>query len=68
MYVFDHVVGPNVNQLEMYDTLVKPLVQKVFEGFHCTVMAHGQTGSGKSYTMGMHKVNFYVFTTPFFVI
>jgi len=27
------------------------MVEKVLQGYNCTVFAYGQTGSGKSYTM-----------------
>lgn len=32
--------------------MVKPLVDRVKEGYNCTVFAYGQTGTGKTYTMG----------------
>lgn len=54
LFIFDHVMGPEISQSQMYDTLVEPLIKKIFEGFQCTVMAYGQSGSGKSYTMGLN--------------
>lgn len=30
------------------------MVEKVLEGFDGTVLAYGQTGTGKTYTMGLH--------------
>ncbi|KFB39491.1 AGAP008035-PA-like protein [Anopheles sinensis] len=40
-----------VNQAEMYNTMVHPLLDKAFEGYNTCLFAYGQTGSGKSYSM-----------------
>ncbi|KAH8367986.1 hypothetical protein KR084_005266, partial [Drosophila pseudotakahashii] len=50
---FDHAFPSTVAQDEMYVALILPLVEKVFQGFQCTALAYGQTGTGKSYSMGM---------------
>lgn len=42
----------DADQETLYKTLVKPLVEKVKDGYNCTVFAYGQTGTGKTYTMG----------------
>lgn len=34
---------------------MKPLVEKAFDGYNCTLLASGQTGTGKSYTMGFEN-------------
>uniref|UniRef100_A0A1B0CKY2 Kinesin motor domain-containing protein n=2 Tax=Lutzomyia longipalpis TaxID=7200 RepID=A0A1B0CKY2_LUTLO len=54
-FVFDHVFSPNVTQERVYTELVAPLIDKMLCGFHCTVLAYGQSGNGKTYTMGLHK-------------
>ncbi|XP_031124513.1 kinesin-like protein klp-20 [Ipomoea triloba] len=36
----------------MYEECVFPLVDALFEGYNATVLAYGQIGSGKTYTMG----------------
>ena len=36
----------------IYDGLIAPLVDNVFEGYSATVFAYGQTGSGKTFVMG----------------
>lgn len=46
-YCFDHVFDSS-DQDEIYGILVKPLVEKAFEGYNCTFLASGQTGSGKT--------------------
>lgn len=35
------------SQLEIFNTLVKPLIVDFFEGFNCAIFTYGQTGSGK---------------------
>lgn len=37
------------DQVQVYQTLAKPLLNKVFEGYNTCLFAYGQTGSGKSY-------------------
>ncbi|CAG8441188.1 13239_t:CDS:2 [Acaulospora morrowiae] len=51
-YTFDHVFGPEASQKEIYDRSVKHMVDKFLEGFNVTILAYGQTSSGKTYTMG----------------
>ncbi|XP_030564825.1 kinesin-like protein Nod [Drosophila novamexicana] len=53
VFSFDYVFNSTVTQSELYDTLVHPLVLKVLSGYDCTALAYGQTGTGKSYSMGM---------------
>jgi hypothetical protein len=54
IFKYDHVLNELSNQSEVY-TILKPVVQNVIEGFHATVLAYGQTGAGKTYTMGTGK-------------
>ncbi|GAB0094524.1 Kinesin-like protein [Sergentomyia squamirostris] len=54
-FVFDHVFGPGSSQETVYGELVAPLIDKMLQGFHCTVLAYGQSGNGKTFTMGLHK-------------
>jgi hypothetical protein len=37
---------------QLYPQCVAPVVQGLFLGYHGCVLAYGQTGAGKSYTMG----------------
>lgn len=39
----------------MYKELIEPMIEKVLNGFYCTVLAYGQTGTGKSFTMGLQQ-------------
>lgn len=40
--------------------MVKPLIDKVINGINCTIFAYGQTGTGKSYTMGTDFIVSYI--------
>lgn len=52
-YEFDRVFGPHVDQTELFEE-VQPVVQSVFDGYNACVLAYGQTGAGKTYTMVRH--------------
>jgi len=50
-FVFDQVFSCDSRQNEVFDAVVKPLIDQVLDGYNCTVFAYGQTGTGKTYTM-----------------
>lgn len=50
-FTFDRVFGPDSKQIDVYKTVVSPLIQEVLQGYNCTVFAYGQTGTGKTFTM-----------------
>lgn len=50
-FAFDRVFGMYSRQEEVFDTMVRPIVDEVLEGFNCTIFAYGQTGTGKTHTM-----------------
>ncbi|EJU00174.1 kinesin-domain-containing protein [Dacryopinax primogenitus] len=50
-FTFDRVLGPNTSQADVYSIAADPLVQRFLEGFNCTILAYGQTSSGKTYSM-----------------
>ncbi|XP_055522632.1 kinesin-like protein Nod [Wyeomyia smithii] len=52
-FVFDYVFRPGASQALVYDALIRPLVVKMINGFFCTALAYGQTGTGKTFTMGL---------------
>ncbi|KAJ8977669.1 hypothetical protein NQ317_010408 [Molorchus minor] len=54
-YHFDKIFTEDVDQETVYNDTVKPLVEYVKKGFNCTVFAYGQTGTGKTYTMGTNS-------------
>ncbi|XP_041958090.1 kinesin-like protein KIF27 [Alosa sapidissima] len=43
--------GPTVSQEHVYGSSVKPLVASFFAGKDVTILAYGQSGSGKTYTL-----------------
>ncbi|KAJ2159622.1 hypothetical protein GGF46_002906, partial [Coemansia sp. RSA 552] len=51
-YHFDHAFGPDAEQAAVYDAAIAPLLARFVEGYNVTVLAYGQTSSGKTYTMG----------------
>ncbi|CAI9091153.1 OLC1v1026100C1 [Oldenlandia corymbosa var. corymbosa] len=51
-YRFDEVFAASASQKRIYEVVAKPVVESVLEGYNGTVMAYGQTGTGKTYTLG----------------
>ena len=52
-FLFDHCFGPSTDQEEIFNVIAKPVVEDVLKGGNGTVFAYGQTGTGKTYTMGI---------------
>nr|GMC84796.1 armadillo repeat-containing kinesin-like protein 2 [Ipomoea batatas] len=52
VYEFDEILTESASQKRVYEVVAKPVVQSVLEGYNGTVMAYGQTGTGKTYTLG----------------
>ncbi|XP_076240537.1 kinesin-like protein Klp61F [Calliopsis andreniformis] len=50
-FKFDNVFGPSSKQIDVYNAVVSPLLEQVLAGYNCTVLAYGQTGTGKTFTM-----------------
>uniref|UniRef100_A0A4W6C271 Kinesin-like protein n=1 Tax=Lates calcarifer TaxID=8187 RepID=A0A4W6C271_LATCA len=50
-YVFDRVLPPHTEQVQVYDTCAKQIVKDVLGGYNGTIFAYGQTSSGKTHTM-----------------
>ncbi|OSD08522.1 kinesin, partial [Trametes coccinea BRFM310] len=51
MFTFDQVHPPDTTQYEMFVSTAQPLISRFVEGFNCTILAYGQTSSGKTFTM-----------------
>ncbi|XP_043702999.1 kinesin-like protein KIN-UB isoform X6 [Telopea speciosissima] len=51
-YKFDEVFTESASQKRVYEVVAKPVVESVLNGYNGTVMAYGQTGTGKTYTVG----------------
>ncbi|KAM4591688.1 kinesin-like protein KIF11 isoform 2-T2 [Odontesthes bonariensis] len=50
-YTFDMVFGAAAKQIDVYRSVVFPILDEVIMGYNCTVFAYGQTGTGKTFTM-----------------
>ncbi|OAD58797.1 Centromere-associated protein E [Eufriesea mexicana] len=50
-FVFDHIFDMNASNSDVFNTVVKPIVNAAVNGINGTVFAYGQTSSGKTYTM-----------------
>uniref|UniRef100_A0A3Q2YDH2 Kinesin-like protein n=1 Tax=Hippocampus comes TaxID=109280 RepID=A0A3Q2YDH2_HIPCM len=50
-YTFDMVFGPAAKQIDVYRSVVCPILDEVIMGYNCTIFAYGQTGTGKTFTM-----------------
>lgn len=50
-FAFDQVYPPETSQKQLFESIGLPTVKSVLEGFNGTILAYGQTSSGKTYTM-----------------
>eukprot|EP00730_Choanoeca_flexa_P003815 TRINITY_DN11513_c0_g1_i1.p1 TRINITY_DN11513_c0_g1~~TRINITY_DN11513_c0_g1_i1.p1 ORF type:complete len:1296 (+),score=285.48 TRINITY_DN11513_c0_g1_i1:64-3951(+) len=48
---YDRVFDPDSTQQAVYTTAVKPVVESVLQGYNGSVIAYGQTGTGKTFTI-----------------
>lgn len=56
-FYFDQCFGPEVEQLTIYNNLIREYILHTLEGFNTCIFAYGQTSSGKSFTMMGTKNN-----------
>lgn len=47
-YQFDQVFGSDADQSIIYQDVVVPILNEVFDGYNATLCAYGQTGTGKT--------------------
>lgn len=45
-FTFDRVFGSYSRQEEVFESVVRPIVEETLAGFNCTIFAYGQTGTG----------------------
>ncbi|GJJ12322.1 hypothetical protein Clacol_006563 [Clathrus columnatus] len=50
-FTFDQVHPPSTSQYTLFQSTADPLIGRFLQGFNCTVLAYGQTSSGKTYSM-----------------
>jgi hypothetical protein len=51
VFSFDQVHPPATTQHALFTSTAQPLISRFVEGFNCTILAYGQTSSGKTFTM-----------------
>ena len=51
MFIFDRVFGEETTQQSVWEYLQES-VDSFLQGYNVSILAYGQSGSGKSYTMG----------------
>jgi len=56
-FTFDYVYDETSTQEYVYENTAKPAVFSVLEGYNATILAYGQTGTGKTHTMEGFKYN-----------
>ena len=54
-YNFDGTFNPECTQEEVFQIVAKPSIEHVLKGYTAAIMAYGQTGTGKSFTMSNMK-------------
>ncbi|RKP32830.1 kinesin-domain-containing protein [Metschnikowia bicuspidata] len=51
VFTYDSVFGEDASQEAIYEAVGQRTLEDFFKGFNGTILAYGQTGAGKSYTM-----------------
>lgn len=50
-FTFDVVFDTDSRQMDVYNETARPIVDQVLLGYNGTILAYGQTGTGKTFTM-----------------
>ena len=50
-FKFDRIYGDDTPQQTLYDSAAKPIVLSILEGYNGSIIAYGQTGTGKTYSI-----------------
>lgn len=59
-FKFNRVFDQNSSQLEVFEETAVPLINHCLQGYHGVYFVYGQTGTGKTHTMGIiDKINSY---------
>ncbi|CAF3917956.1 unnamed protein product [Rotaria sordida] len=51
-FTFDYVFLPETNQEDLYRECIYDMIEGCFQGYSASILAYGQTSSGKTFTMG----------------
>jgi len=50
-FTFDHVYGEDNDQKSVYENTAREAVMSTLQGYNATIIAYGQTGTGKTYAL-----------------
>ena len=50
-FSYDLCFGSQSTNEEVFEVCIRPIEKHFFDGFNCSVIAYGQTGTGKTHTM-----------------
>ena len=50
-FPFDYVFPPSTHTMDLFNKVARPLMQEILKGYNGTMLAYGQTTSGKTHTM-----------------
>ena len=50
-WTYDYILPPDTTQEEMYNKVAIKTINDFTEGYHGTIFAYGQSGSGKTFSM-----------------
>ncbi|XP_076471380.1 kinesin-like protein KIF18A [Babylonia areolata] len=56
-FAFDHVFDWTSNNMEVFDSSTRTLLDGLLGGYNCSVFAYGATGAGKTFTMLGNETN-----------
>ncbi|KAL0218779.1 hypothetical protein P9112_004432 [Eukaryota sp. TZLM1-RC] len=52
-FSYDYVFAPSTTQHDVYSTVADPVLEGIFQGINGAILTYGQTGTGKTYTLGI---------------
>lgn len=55
--MFDRIFDMQTHQQQVFDEVGRPILNNILDGFNGTIMAYGQTSSGKTHTMQGYDMN-----------
>jgi hypothetical protein len=53
-FLFDQVFSDDKSNLDVFQTVLQPLIPQLLDGYNVSCFAYGMTGSGKTHTMLGH--------------
>lgn len=56
-FMYDLVFDTDSTQEQVYEKVGGPVLNNILDGFNGTIMAYGQTSSGKTHTMQGYDLN-----------